>query len=233
MGPLLTTKLHVPRRRRGLVARPRLSERLAGGGDAALTLVSAPAGFGKTTLLTEWLTSADRRATAWLSLDARDNDPSTFWTYLIAALQTAVPDLGTGAHALLQEPHASLDEVLATLVNELDAAPDDLVVVLDDYHVVTLPNVHERMAFLVEHLPPHVHLVIATRADPALPVARWRARVGHHWGEGAITLLPPVPGVCGGGAPAWSQEVAPGARGLRPPANRQAGEVSAAICWAR
>ncbi|MGY1811054.1 LuxR C-terminal-related transcriptional regulator [Blastococcus sp. SYSU D00669] len=176
MGPLLTTKLHVPRRRRGLVARPRLNERLDGSGDAALTLVSAPAGFGKTTLLTDWLAAADRRSTAWLSLDDRDNDPSTFWAYLIAALQTAVPGVAAGALALLREPHASLDEVLATLVNELDAAPDDLVVVLDDYHIIAAPLIHERTAFLVEHLPPHVHLVIATRADPALPVARWRAR---------------------------------------------------------
>jgi ATP/maltotriose-dependent transcriptional regulator MalT len=176
MAPLLTTKLHVPRRRRGLVARPRLSERLDRGGDAALTLVSAPAGFGKTTLLTEWLATADRRSTAWLSLDDRDNDPSTFWTYLIAALQTAAPRVAAGAFALLREPHASLDEVLTTLVNELDAAPDDLVLVLDDYHAIATPGIHERMAFLVEHLPPHVHLVIATRADPALPVARWRAR---------------------------------------------------------
>ncbi|WP_245691985.1 LuxR C-terminal-related transcriptional regulator [Geodermatophilus telluris] len=159
-----------------MVARPRLSERLDRGGDAALTLVSAPAGFGKTTLLTEWLATADRRSTAWLSLDDRDNDPNTFWTYLIAALQTAVPGVGAGAFALLREPHASLDEVLATLVNELDAVPDDLVLVLDDYHAIATPEIHERMAFLVEHLPPHVHLVIATRADPALPVARWRAR---------------------------------------------------------
>src|SRR5919199_1133854 len=117
MGPLLTTKLHVPRRRRGLLPRPRLSERLDRGGDAALTLVSAPAGFGKTTLLTEWLAGADRRSTAWLSLDARDNDPTAFWTYLIAALQTAVPAVGTGAVGLLREPRASLDEVLATLLN--------------------------------------------------------------------------------------------------------------------
>ena len=174
MGPLLTTKLHVPRRRRGLVARARLSARLDR--NAALTLVSAPAGFGKTTLVAEWLAAADRRATAWLSLDARDNDPIVFWTYLVSALQTAVPAMGAGALALLREPHTSLDEVLATLVNELDALPDDVALVLDDYHAITRQDVHDRMAFLVEHLPAHVHLVIATRVDPALPVARWRAR---------------------------------------------------------
>ena len=176
MGPLLSTKVHVPRRRRGLVSRSRLSERLSRGDQAALTLVSAPAGFGKTTLLTEWLTAAGGRSISWLSLDDRDNDPVVFWTYVITALQTAVPGVGTGALAVLHEPHASMDEVLATLVNDLDAVPDDVVLVLDDYHVITAREVHERMTFLLERLPSHVHLVIATRADPVLPLARLRAR---------------------------------------------------------
>jgi LuxR family maltose regulon positive regulatory protein len=174
--PLLATKLHVPRRRRGLVPRPRLSARLDRGAEAPLTLVSASAGFGKTTLLTEWLPAADSRSTAWLSLDQRDNDPVVFWTYLVSALQAAVDGVGAGALALLREPHASFDEVLATLINELDAADDDVVLVLDDYHAIALPEIHERMSVFVERLPPHVHLVIATRADPPLPVARWRAR---------------------------------------------------------
>ena len=175
MGPLLTTKLHVPRRRRGLVTRPRLGERLRRSDEAALTLVSAPAGFGKTTLLTEWLAGAGGRPPAWLSLDERDNDPLLFWAYLLAALQKAVPGAGAGALTLLREPHASTDEVLATLVNELDAVADDVVLVLDDYHVITAREVHEGLTFLLEHLPPQVHLVIATRADPALPLARLRA----------------------------------------------------------
>ncbi|SNS14505.1 LuxR family transcriptional regulator, maltose regulon positive regulatory protein [Geodermatophilus saharensis] len=178
VGPLLETKLHVPRRRRGLVARPRLLERLDRGTEAALTLVSAPAGFGKTTVLTDWLTSvaAGQRPVAWLSLDQRDNDPAVFWTYLVAALRTAAPGVGAGALALLQSPRASTEAVLATLVNDLSASPDDVVLVLDDYHVVDAPEVQDGMSFLVEHLPAQVHLVIAGRADPALPLARWRAR---------------------------------------------------------
>src|SRR3954447_11122523 len=114
MGPLLTTKLHVPRRRRALVARARLSERLSRSNEAALTLVSAPAGFGKTTVLTEWLSSAPARSVAWLSLDQRDNDPALFWTYLVAALRTVAPDVGAGALALLQSPQSPADAVLAT-----------------------------------------------------------------------------------------------------------------------
>jgi LuxR family maltose regulon positive regulatory protein len=178
VGPLLETKLHVPRRRRGLVARPRLPERLNRGMEAALTLVSAPAGFGKTTVLTDWLTSvaAEERSVAWLSLDQRDNDPAVFWTYLVAALRTAAPEVGAGALALLQSPQASTEAVLATLVNDLSAVPDDVVLVLDDYHVVEAPEVQDGMSFLVEHLPAQVHLVTAGRADPALPLARLRAR---------------------------------------------------------
>lgn len=175
-GPLLATKLHVPRRRRGLVPRLRLQERLNRGGEAVLTLVSAPAGFGKTTLVTEWLAARDERSPAWLSLDQRDNDPVVFWTYVLTALQGTAPRVGAGALALLQEPHASLDEVLTTLVNELADVQDDVVVVLDDYHVIVARDVHDRLGFLLEHLPPQIHVVIATRADPALPLPRLRAR---------------------------------------------------------
>ena len=112
-GPLLETKLHVPRWRRGLVARPRLSERLSRGAESALTLVSAPAGFGKTTLLAEWLAAAaaDGRSVAWLSLDQRDNDPALFWTYLVAALKTAAPGVGAGALSLLQPPQPPIEAV--------------------------------------------------------------------------------------------------------------------------
>src|SRR5258707_13724239 len=105
-SPLLATKLHMPRRQRDLVARPRLSERLGRGAESALTLVSAPAGFGKTTLLTQWLAAgpAARRSVAWLSLDQRDNDPGLFWTYLVAALKTAVQGGGASVLSLLQSP---------------------------------------------------------------------------------------------------------------------------------
>ncbi len=175
---LLATKLHVPRRRRGLVPRPELSQRLDRGAQATLTLVSAPAGFGKTTVLTEWLAQAATggRPVAWLSLDRRDDDPALFWRYLIAALQTALPGIGAEAGALVQSGQASTEAVVASLVNELCADPRDVVLVLDDYHLIEGLEVQQGMAFLLEHLPEHVQLVIAGRADPALPLARLRAR---------------------------------------------------------
>ena len=139
--------------------------------------MSAPAGFGKTTLLTEWLAAArtDGTLVAWLSLDPQDDDPTTFWTYLVSALRTALPEVGAGALALLQSPQSSTDAVLATLLNELQTVQDELVLVLDDYHVIDAGDVHDGVAFLLEHLPPQIHLVIATRADPPLPLARLRA----------------------------------------------------------
>ncbi len=177
-GPLLETKLQVPRRRRDLVARPRLSERLSRGVESALTLVSAPAGFGKTTLLADWLatTAAKGRSAAWLSLDQRDNDPALFWTYLVAALKTAAPGVGADALSLLQSPQPPIEAVVATLLNDLSAISNDVVVVLDDYHLIDAREVQDGMAFLLEHLPTQVHLVIAGRADPALPLARLRGR---------------------------------------------------------
>src|SRR3984957_3587585 len=177
-GPLLETKLHVPRWRRSLVARPRLSERLSRGAESALTLVSAPAGFGKTTLLAEWLAAApvDGRSVAWLSLDQRDNDPALFWTYLVAALKTAAPGIGAGALSLLQSPRPPSEADLAALLNDLDAILNDVVLVLDDYHVIDARDVQDGLAFLLEHLPPQIHLVIASRTDPALPLARLRGR---------------------------------------------------------
>jgi LuxR family maltose regulon positive regulatory protein len=175
-GPLLETKLHVPRWRRNLVARPRLSERLSRGAESALTLVSAPAGFGKTTLLAEWLAAAaaGERSVAWLSLDQRDNDPALFWTYLVAALNAGAP--GEGAGTLLQPPQPPNEAGLVALLNDLDAISNDVVLVLDDYHVIDARDVQDAMAFLLEHLPPQIHLVIASRTDPPLPLARLRGR---------------------------------------------------------
>jgi LuxR family transcriptional regulator, maltose regulon positive regulatory protein len=177
-GPLLETKFHVPTRRRGLVARSRLKERLRGAGESALTLVSAPAGFGKTTLLTDWLTTAhaDGGVTAWLSLDHSDNDPALFWAYFIAALKTAAPGVGESALALLPSTESPSEASVVTLLNDLAAVTHDVVLVLDDYHVIEEPHIRDGMAYLVEHLPPHVRLVIASRADPTLPLARLRAR---------------------------------------------------------
>src|SRR5881409_2003963 len=177
--PLLETKFYVPKWRRGLVPRPRLSERLNRGAESKLTLVSAPAGFGKTTLLAEWLAAApaDERSAAWLSLDRSDNHPASFWTYLITALQTVEPGVGAGAISLLQSPQPPpIETLLATLLNELSAVSNDVVLVLDDYHVIDARDVQDGMAFLLDHLPPRVHLVIASRADPVLPLARLRGR---------------------------------------------------------
>ena len=181
-APLLETKFYVPRSRHGLVPRPRLSERLDRGTASKLMLVSAPAGFGKTTLLTEWLTAGpaardDERLAAWLSLDRADNDPASFWTYLIAALRAAAPGVGESALALLQAPRPPpIETVLTVLLNDLGGLTADIVLVLDDYHVVDARQVQDGMAFLLDHLPAGLHVVIASRTDPALPLARLRAR---------------------------------------------------------
>src|SRR5579859_2121305 len=138
-SPLLETKLYVPRWRRGLVSRPKLSQRLNRGLEAKLTLVSAPAGFGKTTLLAEWLgaTPPGERSAAWLSLDQADNHAAGFWSYVIAALQTVEPHTGANAIALLQSSQsAPIEAVLTLLLNELSALSKDVVLVLDDYHLV-------------------------------------------------------------------------------------------------
>jgi LuxR family maltose regulon positive regulatory protein len=176
--PMIATKLYVPKLRRGLVARPRLLERLRRGEESRLTLVSAPAGFGKTTLLAEWLgeTPSEYRSVAWLSLDPSDSDPSSFWTYVVAAVQRAVPGVGSAALELIASSPLPTDLVLTTLLNELAAAPGEVWLVLDDYHLVDSRDVRDGMTFLLEHLPPHVHVVLSTRADPELPLSRWRVR---------------------------------------------------------
>ncbi|MGW2820364.1 LuxR C-terminal-related transcriptional regulator [Streptomyces sp. NPDC001443] len=177
-SPLIETKLYRPRIRQGAVARPRLGEFLSRGAKSRMTLVSAPAGFGKTTAVAEWLAGAadGQRSAAWLSLDARDSRPASFWTYLVTALQRAVPGVGAGALPLLQSAQPAIETVLATVLNELGALTNPLDLILDDYHLADTPDVRTGMTFLLEHLPPRVHLVICTRADPALPLARLRAR---------------------------------------------------------
>jgi LuxR family maltose regulon positive regulatory protein len=170
---LLTTKLHPPRRRRTLIDRPRLRNLGTRAARPALTLVSAPAGFGKTTLVADWV--AGEHTTAWLSLDPRDDDPERFWTYVLAALASAAADLSPDTAALLQGGRAPLETVVATLINDLETASQDIVLVLDDYHVINDPAIHDSVAFLLEHLPPQISLVIATRADPPLPLASLRA----------------------------------------------------------
>jgi LuxR family maltose regulon positive regulatory protein len=177
-APILATKLYVPPSRPRVVLRPRLVERLNDGLAAGhrLTLVSAPAGFGKTTLVGEWVAGCGRPA-AWFSLDEGDSDPSRFLTYLIAALQTVAPGVGEGVLTVLQSPQPPPPEsILTALLNDVATIPNDVVLVLDDYHVLDAKPVDDALAFLVEHLPPRMHLVIATREDPALPLARLRAR---------------------------------------------------------
>jgi LuxR family maltose regulon positive regulatory protein len=179
---LLETKFYPPRSPRDLVPRPRLRDSLDRGTRSKLMLVSAPAGFGKSTMLAQWLDAepaagTTERSAAWLSLDRDDNDPASFWTYVIAALRTAVPGIGETALGLLQAPLPTLIQtVLTTLLNDLGALERDAVLVLDDYHVINSREVHEGMAFLIDHLPSRLHMVIASRADPALPLARLRAR---------------------------------------------------------
>ena len=170
---LLATKLHVPGPRPGFVARPRLAGALAGG----LVLVCAPAGFGKTALLADWLRSGGRPV-AWLSLDAGDNDPVRFWRHVVAALDRARPGTGERVAPLLGPPPSSFEGLVTALINELAAQSGEnaIVLVLDDYHLISARQVHASLAFLLEHLPPGLHLVLASRSDPPLPLARLRAR---------------------------------------------------------
>jgi LuxR family maltose regulon positive regulatory protein len=175
--PVLATKLYIPPPRPNLVSRPRLNERLNAGLRRKLILLSAPAGFGKTTLLSEWLADCHRPA-AWLSLDEGDNDPARFLTYLVAALQTIAAHAGEKVLGVLQSLQAPpTDALLTALLNDITAAiSDHFVVVFDDYHVIDAKPVDHALAFLLEHLPPQMHLVIATREDPQLPLARFRAQ---------------------------------------------------------
>ena len=177
--PILSTKLFVPPPRPTLVPRPRLVARLSQGLTLPLTLISAPAGFGKTTLISEWRASNAGRGypLACLSLDNDDNDPTRFLTYLVAALGTLKPDLAETALGLLQSPQPPpLQAFLTGLINDLGELHHSFALVLDDYHVITAQPVHEALSFLLDHLPRHMHLVLLTRADPPLPLARMRAR---------------------------------------------------------
>src|SRR5438067_6802632 len=179
--PILATKLYIPRLRPNVVPRPRLIERLNEGLHRKLTLIAAPAGFGKTTLVSAWVAVCDRQV-AWLSLDKGESDPTLFLTYLVAALQTIAPTIGEGVLGALQSPQPPPPEaILTALLNEITTIPDHFVLVLDDYHVIEAKAVDQALTFLVEHLPPHMHLVIATREDPSLPLAR--LRVGGHLTE--------------------------------------------------
>ena len=176
--PLLFTKLYIPPTRSKVVLRPRLIERLSEGLSLGckLTLISAPAGFGKTTLVSEWVAGCDRPV-AWVSLDEGDNAPTSFLAYLVAALQTIAANIGAEALRMLQSPQPPTTEsILTTLINEITTIPDNFIFVLDDYHVIDSKQVDNALTFLIEHLPPQMHLVIATREDPKLPLSRLRVR---------------------------------------------------------
>jgi len=175
---LLATKLHVPGLRPGFVPRPRLADRLDEGLGRGFVLVCAPAGFGKTALLADWA-RCGRWPVAWLSLDAGDNDPARFWRHAVAALDGVYPGIGERVGPLLGPPTpSSFEGLVMALINELAAQPraDEVLLVLDDYHLVGSEPVHASVGFLLEHLPPGLHVVLASRADPPLALARLRAR---------------------------------------------------------
>ena len=171
---LLATKLHMPASRASLVPRPRLAGRLDEGLARGLTLVCASAGYGKTVLLADWARRGEHPA-AWLSLDVGDNDPARFWRHAVAALDRARPGIAERVAPLLGPPAPSSFQGLVTaLINEL--ASDEALLVLDDYHVISAQQVHESLAFLLEHRPAGICVVLASRSDPPLALARLRAR---------------------------------------------------------
>lgn len=180
LDPLVATKLRPPRTPQGSVARPRLLERLEPEPERRLTLLSAPAGFGKTTLLGEWAGSGSRggRPGAGISLDEADNDPVRFLSYLVAALRTAGREgLGEGALAALRSAEPPrMEAVLGALMNEIADLPGEVTVVLDDYHLIDSERVHSTVSFMLERLPEAAHLVVPGRVDPPPSLTRLRAR---------------------------------------------------------
>jgi LuxR family transcriptional regulator, maltose regulon positive regulatory protein len=183
-GPLLVPKILPPRLHASLVTRPRLLARLDAGLDGKLTMLSAPAGFGKTTLVSQWI--ADRSThqsdqhslppVAWVSLDPSDNDPVRFWRYVMTACQAWQASPGQSALRLLHTaPQSPLEVVLTLFLNELSQLPRKGILVLEDYHVITTSQIHETLTFVLDHLPATLHLMIITRVDPPLPLPRWRA----------------------------------------------------------
>ncbi len=197
-APILATKLYIPQSRHKIVVRPHLNAQLNETLRRKLTLLSAPAGFGKTTLLAEWVHQRvkDERVNdesgailhtasfiphsykvAWLSLEESDSTPARFLAYFVAALQTLAPQIGQGVLAVLQAPQPPPTEaILTVLLNEIAVIPEHFILVLDDYHFIDSVEVDHALTFLLAHLPPRMHLVIATRQDPQLPLSQLRAR---------------------------------------------------------
>ena len=188
--PLLTTKLYIPPTRPDLVPRPRLTEQLNEWMERKLILISASAGFGKTTLLSDWIHHREIPA-AWFSIDKGDNDPVHFLNYVIVALQTIEANIGKAALTMLQSPQLPpIESILTTLVNDIASVPKDFVLVLDDYHLVDTGQIHEMIEFLLEHLPHQMHLVLATRSDPPLSLAR--LRIAQERPDEALDVLGPL-----------------------------------------
>jgi LuxR family transcriptional regulator, maltose regulon positive regulatory protein len=183
-SPLLVTKLFIPSSRPALVSRPHLIARLNSGLHRKLTLISAPAGFGKTTVVTEWMQTLANMplpsAVTWLSLDEGDNELARFLSYVIAALRHIDEidnEIGSGALSLLQSPQPPpIETILTLLINEIAAIRKKMILVLDDYHLIETQSIHEALNFLLKNLPSDFHLIVATRVDPPLSLARLRAR---------------------------------------------------------
>lgn len=174
--PLLETKLYVPTPPNTLVPRPRLIERLSKGIKCKLVLISAPAGFGKTILLSEWI-QKNEIPVAWFSVDKSDNDPLHFFNYIMAGLRTIKADIGKSAQYLLKSTQLiHIQSILINLINDAMSIPKDFAVVIDDYHLIEAKQVHDMIAFLLDHMPQHMHLVITTRSDPSLPLPRFRSQ---------------------------------------------------------
>lgn len=172
---ILATKIYMPAPRPHTVSRARLSDQLDAGLHGKLTLVSAPAGFGKTTVVTEWITAV-KRPTAWLSLDEDDSNPVRFLRYIIAALQTIAPEMGKSILNVLESSQPSITSLLIPLLNEFAMMPHEMILVLDDYHMLDSKEIDQALAFLIDNQPSQMHLVITTREDPQLPLPRYRAR---------------------------------------------------------
>jgi LuxR family transcriptional regulator, maltose regulon positive regulatory protein len=187
VSSLLTTKLYVPPVLPTFVPRPRITERLSIGMAGRLTLITAPAGFGKTTAVSSWLHPQSEASVAypfvlhpervvWVSLDTADNDMARFWAYVLAALEALVPEAAAVRQALFQSPQPSIEALLTTLINTLSNLSHQTVLVLDDYHAIVTPDIHRAIQFLLEHLPPRLHLLIISRSAPPLSLSRLRAR---------------------------------------------------------
>ena len=173
--PLLATKLFIPPLRGNLVARSRLTQRFFDSPSRKLTLILAPAGFGKTTLSSCWLTQ-QTRPVAWVSLDSGDNDPVLFFSYFLAALQQIDTRIGQTGREMLQSELPNYQTLIISLINDLIQTNQSLILVLDDYHLIEAPEIHDALTLLIENQPPQLHLTIISRTEPPLPIAKLRAK---------------------------------------------------------